>query len=239
MSFFDGLERFAGEVEKFFKGKPEALNLRSCKNCPYHKDVNGVLYCTQTSPPTRILSEYYAQGCIYYGAEQPLTGLMTQDEREDYKSLLDRIKQIDLVDLISKITEVTTIKTLENLDLIKAVSSITDIVNIQNLESVELVDAITAIGTIDTLQNLTSIGLIDLINKISEITTIKKIESIEGGISFDPYGLTSKTKVLDKLAFAYDEDGNIDTIGGYEGEDQKFTLTFIWDAGFLTQIVRT
>jgi len=70
MSFLDGLERFAGEVEKFFKGKPEALNLRSCKNCPYYQ--NG--YCTQTSPPTRILSEYYAQGCIYYGAEMPVIG---------------------------------------------------------------------------------------------------------------------------------------------------------------------
>ena len=189
MSFFDGLERFAGEVEKFFKGKPEALNLRSCKNCPYYR--NG--YCTQTSPPTRILSEYYAQGCIYYGAEQPLTGLMTATERESYKSLLDRIKKIDLVDLITQIT---------------------------------------------TIQNIASIDLIDLIGKISEITTIKKIESIESGISFDPYSLSSKDKVLDKLEFVYDA-GNISMIKGYEGEDQKFALTFTWTEGALTQIVRT
>lgn len=190
MSFFDDLERFAGEVEKFFKGKPEALNLRSCKNCPYY--LNG--YCTQTSPPTKILSEYYAQGCIYYGAEQPLTGLMTQEERESYKSLLDRIKKIDLVDLI------------------------------------------TEISTIATIQNLSSVGIIDLINKISEITTIKKIESVEGLV--DAYSLTSKTKILDKLEFAY-SGGNISTIKGYEGEDQTFTLTFTWSGGALTQIVRT
>jgi len=194
MSFFNNLERFAGEVEKFFKGKSEALNLRSCKNCPYHKDVNGVLYCTQTSPPTRILSEYYAQGCIYYGAEQPVSGLMTKTEREDYKSLLDRIKKIDLVDLITEIT------------------------------------------TIGTLETLTSINLIDLINVISEITTIKKVEAIEGSV--DPYSLTSKDKVLDKLELVYDA-GVISAINGYEGEDQKFTLTFTWTEGALTEIVRT
>jgi len=195
MSFFDSLERFVSDLQKSLKPE-EVVKLRSCKKCSYYR--NG--YCTQTSPPTRILSEYYAQGCIYYGAEQPISGLMTKTEREDYKSLLDRIKKIDLVDLISEIT------------------------------------------TIDTINDLTSIGLIDLINKISEITTIGTIEtiqSIEDGITFDSYGLASKTKVLDKLEFAYDESGDMDTIKGYEGEEQKFTLTFTWDEGTLTEIVRT
>lgn len=70
MSFFDGLERFAGEVEKFFKDKPEVLKLKSCKKCSYYRKG----YCTQTSPPTKVLSEYYAHGCLYYTTEAPVIG---------------------------------------------------------------------------------------------------------------------------------------------------------------------
>ena len=67
MSLFDSLERFADDLLKKLSPK-EVVKLRSCKNCPYYK--RG--YCTQTTPPTKVLSEYYAQGCIYYGAEQPV-----------------------------------------------------------------------------------------------------------------------------------------------------------------------
>ena len=188
MNFFDSLDRFVSDLEKSLKPE-EVVRLKSCKNCPYYRKG----YCTQTPVPTKILSEYWAQACIYYGAEQPVSGLMTTTEREDYKSLLDRIKKIDLVDLITKIT---------------------------------------------TIQNITSIDLIDLINKINEITTIGTVQSIGGSV--DPYSLASKTKLLDKLEFAYDESGDMDTIKGYEGENQTFTLTFTYDeAGSLTQIVRT
>ena len=61
MSFFDGLDRFVSDLMKSLK-PDEFTKLRSCKNCYFCKKG----YCTQTSPPTKILSEYYAQGCIYY-----------------------------------------------------------------------------------------------------------------------------------------------------------------------------
>jgi len=83
MSFFDGLERFASEVEKFFRGKPEALKLKSCKKCSFYK--RG--YCTQTSPPTRVLSEYYAQGCIYYTTSLPVVGVNIKNTWQDAENL--------------------------------------------------------------------------------------------------------------------------------------------------------
>ncbi|GAI54423.1 unnamed protein product, partial [marine sediment metagenome] len=48
----------------------------------------------------------------------------------------------------------------------------------------------------------------------------------------------SKTKLLDKLEFVYDT-GELITIKGYEGAEQKLLLTFTWSSGLLTQIVRT
>jgi len=193
MSFFGELDKFVSNLIKDLKPS-EVARLRSCKQCSYFKPSDKYAgFCTQSN--NYILSEYYAQGCIYYSAEGIVTGSATTEEREEgIRSLLDRIKKVDLVDLIT---------------------------------------------TIGTIQNISSIDLIDLIGTISEVTTIKKIESIESGISFDPYGLTSKDKVLDKLEFTYGGDGNISIIRGYEGETQKFTLTFTWDSGSLTQIVRT
>lgn len=73
MSFLDDLNRFAQGLVKSLKSE-EVLKLKSCKACNFYK--RG--YCTQTSPPTRILSEYYAQGCIYYTPEQAVTGLETE-----------------------------------------------------------------------------------------------------------------------------------------------------------------
>jgi len=83
MSFFDNLEQFANEVEKFFRGKPEALKLKSCKKCSFYK--RG--YCTQTSPPTRILSEYYAQGCINYTTSLPIVGVNIKNMWQDAENL--------------------------------------------------------------------------------------------------------------------------------------------------------
>ena len=40
----------------------EFTKLRSCKDC-YFFGEDG---CTQTSPPTKILSEHQAQGCTKY-----------------------------------------------------------------------------------------------------------------------------------------------------------------------------
>lgn len=64
-------------LEETIQKETEALKkvlsprfLKSCKDCGYHVKQNGLLYCTQTSPPTSVLSEYYAQGCIYYTIEQ-------------------------------------------------------------------------------------------------------------------------------------------------------------------------
>ena len=124
MSFFDSLSIFASEIEKAIAGKPEAHNLRSCKNCPYYQKG----YCTQSSPPTKILSEYYAQGCIYYGGEQPVTGLLSKAEREaGYKSLLDRIKLIDEITKVLKILEITLVKKIELIDEILKIGEITTI----------------------------------------------------------------------------------------------------------------
>jgi len=83
MGFFDDLDRFANEVEKAFRGKPEALMLKSCKKCSFYK--RG--YCTQTSPPTRILSEYYAQGCIYYTTSLPVVGVNNINTWQDAENL--------------------------------------------------------------------------------------------------------------------------------------------------------
>lgn len=159
MSFFDSLDRFVKDLQKKLSPK-EVVRLRSCKNCPYYRPSKPYPLCTQTTPPTRILSEHWAQGCIYYGAEQPFTGLMTKEERESYASLLDRIKKIDLVDLITKISEITTIKTIEKLS---------EITNIKNLESLDLIDVITNIA------NIQSVDLIDEITKIGEITTLRDV----------------------------------------------------------------
>lgn len=144
MGFFDD---FASEIEKFLKGKPEmAVKLRSCKNCSFYKRN----YCTQTTPPTKILSEYYAQGCIYYGTEQVTTGLMTKTERESYASLLDRIK---LIDLITKVSEVSLI------DAITLIDKITEITNIKNVESIDLIDVISTIEVIQNIQKVTSANI--------------------------------------------------------------------------------
>ncbi len=91
---FDILEGFVSELMKNLTAK-EVLRLKSCKNCPYHRNVPP-LYCTQTSPPTRILSEYYAQGCIFYGAVTPLIGKdlepLSKEEKQEgevYVTTLD------------------------------------------------------------------------------------------------------------------------------------------------------
>ena len=98
------------------------------------------------------------------------------------------------------------------------------------------INVVDLIETIKKITVITGVDLVSLIQKINEITTIGTVGSIEGSV--DPYSLSSKTKVLDKLEFAY-SGGNISTVKGYEGADLKFTLTFTWDAGSLTQIVRT
>ena len=96
LSLFDSLDRFVSDLQKSLKPE-EVVNLKSCKNCPYCRDVHAVLYCTQTSPPTRILSEYYAQGCIYYGVEEPVIGkdvteLATKADVESMKDDLAAMK---------------------------------------------------------------------------------------------------------------------------------------------------
>ena len=94
MSFFDSLERFANDLVK--KLSPEEIvNLKSCKNCTFYKKG----YCTQTPVPTKILSEFYAQGCIYYATEQITTGLISKTERETVASIIDRVKVIDLANV--------------------------------------------------------------------------------------------------------------------------------------------
>jgi len=85
MGFLDSLDSFTTDLLKTLT-KEEVLRLKSCKNCPYHRNVPP-LYCTQTSPPTRILTEYYAQGCIFYGAETPVVGkdivpIATEEKQE-------------------------------------------------------------------------------------------------------------------------------------------------------------
>ena len=78
MSFFDSLSNFASEIEKALRGKPKlALKLRSCKACFYGKKFP---YCTKSSPPTRILSEYWAQGCLNYTPEQPTIPTARKEE---------------------------------------------------------------------------------------------------------------------------------------------------------------
>ena len=96
---------------------------------------------------------------------------------------------------------------------------------------------INVVDLIETIKKITTIDLVTLIQKINEITTIGTVGSITGSV--DPYSLSSKTKVLDKLALTYDGDGNVSTIKGYEGADQKFLLTFTFAEGVLTEIVRT
>ena len=192
MSFFDGLDRFVKDLQKKLKPE-EVVRLRSCKNCPYYK--RG--YCTQTSPPTKILSEYYAQGCIYYGAEQPLTGLMTKEERESYKSLLDRIKLIDqvsLIDLITKVGEITTIKTLETLS------------EITNVTSVDLIDLITKITEITTIKAIETIGSMpDTTPRGSEGIAFKQVLG-SGGDWVSPTGHEDPDNVWSQETFAYDDD---------------------------------
>ena len=84
MSFFDSLNRFVSDLEKSLKPE-EVVKLKSCKTCPYYRKG----YCTQTPVPTRILSEYWAQACIFYGAEQPIVGkdtvpIATEEKQEGY-----------------------------------------------------------------------------------------------------------------------------------------------------------
>ncbi|MBA7493423.1 hypothetical protein ES702_03981 [subsurface metagenome] len=61
MSFFDSLDRFVSDLLRTLKPE-EFTKLRSCKNCYFWEKG----YCIKTSPHTKVLSEYYAQGCIYY-----------------------------------------------------------------------------------------------------------------------------------------------------------------------------
>ena len=131
MSFFDDLQRFAEGVEKFLKGKPEGKFLKSCKNCTFYK--RG--YCTQTPTPTKILSEYMAQGCIYYATEQITTGLISEEERKTVSSIIDRIKLIDLanVEIIKAVT----------LDVNLASSAITVNVHETGVAQVDITSSIT------------------------------------------------------------------------------------------------
>ena len=135
MSFFDSLGRLASEVEKALKGQPDlALKLKSCKACNFYQ--NG--YCKQTSPPTKILSEYYAQGCIYYTVEEAVTGLLSKAEREaGVASKLDHIEKVD---------ELTLLKTLEKLE---------QIVEILNIKVVEVIKKIEKIEEITSIRDLT------------------------------------------------------------------------------------
>ena len=205
MSFFDDLQRFAEGVEKFFEGKPKPVNLRSCKNCPYCK--RG--YCTQSSPPTKILSEYYAQGCIYYGAEEVVTGLVSKEEKDaGYKSLLDRIKKVDLVDLITKISEITTVKTLQTL------SEITNIKNLESLDAVDYISTVSAINTIysilnitsvDLIDNITNVGTLNLLNTVNLIKSISSIDAITNILNVDSVDLIDAITTISNIL-------NIDSI---------------------------
>jgi len=105
---------------------------------------------------------------------------------------------------------------------------------VEKINLVDLISEITTIKNIANIANTANVDLIDLINRINEITTIGSIAS-----PVDPYSLTSKTKVLDKIAFTYNADGTVETVKGYEGASLKYTLTFTWTAGSLTNIVRT
>jgi len=95
MGFFDDLNRFAQDIRKSLKPE-EIIKLKSCKNCNYYRKG----YCTQTSPPTHILSEYYAQGCIYYTTEEAVIssrtgGTVTVDELK--KGTIDNLKKIGFI----------------------------------------------------------------------------------------------------------------------------------------------
>jgi len=95
MGFFDDLNRFTQDIMKSLKPE-EVVKLKSCKRCNYYK--RG--YCTQTSPPTKILSEYYAQGCIYYTTEEAVIssqtgGTVTVDEVK--KGTIDELKKIGYI----------------------------------------------------------------------------------------------------------------------------------------------
>ena len=65
MSFFDGLERFVSDLQKSLKPE-EVVKLRSCKKCSYYRKG----FCSQTPVLTRILSEYWAQGCLFYSPQE-------------------------------------------------------------------------------------------------------------------------------------------------------------------------
>jgi len=75
MGFFDDLNRFAQDLTKSLKPE-EVVKLKSCKNCSFYQQG----YCTQTTPPTKILSEYYAQGCIFYSTTGTITTVKKIDE---------------------------------------------------------------------------------------------------------------------------------------------------------------
>lgn len=85
MSFFDSLNRFVSGLLK-----PEVVKLRSCKNCYFCRKFP---VCTQTSPPTRILTEYQAQGCLFYTVEQPVVTSEVEDLMREAK-YLEAINQL-------------------------------------------------------------------------------------------------------------------------------------------------
>lgn len=92
MSFFDSLERFADDLLKKLSPK-EVVKLKSCKNCRYFKKG----YCTQPTVPSRILSEYWAQGCLYYTTEEPVvgedvTGLAKESKQDTIKTEIETVK---------------------------------------------------------------------------------------------------------------------------------------------------
>ena len=65
MDLFDSLNSFVSDLLKNLSSE-EVVKLRSCKKCSYYKQG----YCTQTPVPTRVLSEYYAQGCLFFSPEE-------------------------------------------------------------------------------------------------------------------------------------------------------------------------
>lgn len=129
-------------------------------------------------------------------------------------------------------------------DQMPSIPDIIDIVNesfierIGTINTVNVLKLLKEITTIKNIESIETIGLTDLTQVITEVKSVDVVKSIEGTV--DPYSLSSKSKVLDKLALTYDaETGDILTVKGYEGEDLKFTLTFTWTDGALTEIVRT
>ena len=98
-------------------------------------------------------------------------------------------------------------------------------------------NVVDLIETIKKISVLVALDLVTLVQKIEEIGSIESVGSVAGPV--DPYSLSSKTKVLDKLVLTYDGDGNVNTIKGYEGADQKYLLTFTFAEGVLTEVVRT